>query len=295
MVPAGNAYNAERFTYISYIGLFFILVYFINLLVIKKNSLKIPILFFITLVIIIFSYNSFTRAQQWKNTETLFTSLIEEYPETPLGYTVRARYYTEKGMYEKAINDLTKHLELRSDDAYYDKRGINYFKIQDYDKAIADFSIAIKQDPKNIENYQNRGVAYSLKNNNDSALSDFNKALILNPKLEKTITDRALLFNKIKQFDNAIKDCNSLLTLHPDSGIYYNLRAVNEVEIKQFDEAVRDYNLAMSKGFDQGMLTFNLSVLYYRKGDKAKALQYALKAKDMGKQVDPGYIEYLKK
>ena len=61
--------------------------------------------------------------------------------------------------------------------AYYN-RGIEYrAKGDDPDRAIADYSEAIRLDPKFANAYINRGVAYRAKLENDRAIADFDEAI----------------------------------------------------------------------------------------------------------------------
>ena len=48
--------------------------------------------------------------------------------------------------------------------------------------AIADFSEAIRLNPKDAVAYNNRGVAYYAKSDLDRAIADFNEAIRLDPK-----------------------------------------------------------------------------------------------------------------
>src|ERR1700722_14852380 len=60
-----------------------------------------------------------------------------------------------------------------SDAQAHQARGAAYFKMGDYDRAIADFSRSINIDPKYIKAFYNRGLAWEKKGNLDSALTDF--------------------------------------------------------------------------------------------------------------------------
>ena len=52
----------------------------------------------------------------------------------------------------------------------------------DFDKAIADFTEAIRLDPKDAQSYQNRGVAYGKKGEKAKAEEDFAQAKKLGDK-----------------------------------------------------------------------------------------------------------------
>ena len=53
----------------------------------------------------------------------------------------------------------------------------------DCEKAIADYTEAIRLDPKDAKAYYNRGVAYGEKGERDKAIADFTEAIRLNPKM----------------------------------------------------------------------------------------------------------------
>src|SRR5437016_1925492 len=64
----------------------------------------------------------------------------------------------------------------------YVSRGAAYQFKFDYDQAIADYSEAIRLDPKNADIYSRRGTAYQLKSDYDRAIADYSEAIRLDPK-----------------------------------------------------------------------------------------------------------------
>jgi tetratricopeptide (TPR) repeat protein len=67
--------------------------------------------------------------------------------------------------------------------AYY-FRGVAYDDKGDYDRAIADFNVAIEYDPDDADYYSGRGKAYKHKGDYDKAIADFEYALKLEPDYE---------------------------------------------------------------------------------------------------------------
>ena len=71
-----------------------------------------------------------------------------------------------------------------------------YYSKTDYDKAISDFTEAIRLDPKSALYYDHRGNAYYSKEDNQAfrkadygnAISDFTEAIRLDPKNSLTTT-----------------------------------------------------------------------------------------------------------
>jgi len=63
--------------------------------------------------------------------------------------------------YERAIADFTQAIRLDTDNVTaYIERGNAYIEKGDYDKAFADFTQAIRLEPKNADHYMDRGSAY---------------------------------------------------------------------------------------------------------------------------------------
>jgi tetratricopeptide (TPR) repeat protein len=62
-----------------------------------------------------------------------------------------------------------------------DSRGFVYLKLGDYDRAIADYDAALKNNPKIAYSLYGRGVAKLKKGDNDSGNSDIAAAKAINP------------------------------------------------------------------------------------------------------------------
>lgn len=67
----------------------------------------------------------------------------------------------------------------------YLDRGIEYKNRRDLDSAIADYSEAIRADPKRVAAYFNRGNAWRAKGELDRAAADYSEAIRLDPGYAK--------------------------------------------------------------------------------------------------------------
>ena len=71
------------------------------------------------------------------------------------------KYFIKEHSYDLALNALTKAISQEPNNAnLYDFRGIAYGSIQEHEKAIADFSMAISIDNQIASAYNNRSLSY---------------------------------------------------------------------------------------------------------------------------------------
>jgi tetratricopeptide (TPR) repeat protein len=92
-------------------------------------------------------------------------------------YLNRAVTNTNLQEYELAINDLTKSIELNSDNASaYHSRGMVYYELKDYEQAVRDFTRAINLNQDNPVTFFNLGMSYYRMEDKDSACPYFHKA-----------------------------------------------------------------------------------------------------------------------
>ena len=61
-------------------------------------------------------------------------------------------------------------------------KGVEYFNLAEYDKSIASFKSAIKQENRFSDAYFNLGILYEYFGNIDGAIISFNRAYVINKK-----------------------------------------------------------------------------------------------------------------
>ena len=160
ILSAGTAYLADRFSYIPYIGLFFIAGWCIQQIIkTKKNkTVVLPVLF---MIIVLFSILTFNRCKIWENGETLWTDVINKNPGLFPPYMNRGSYYELINQPEKALKDYDAASKLNPKEiTCYLSRGSLKIEMKDYKGAESDYYKAIALDPKNAEAYQNLGLVY---------------------------------------------------------------------------------------------------------------------------------------
>ena len=88
----------------------------------------------------------------------------------------------------------------------YNSRGTGYYNQKEYEKAIADYTEAIRLDSKNALYVANRANSRRLDGKWDDALADYSEAIRLEPKKAEHYTDRGDAYRDRKEYDKAIAD-----------------------------------------------------------------------------------------
>ena len=166
-------------------------------------------------------------------------------------YYNRGTAYSTIGKYDRAIEDLTKAIELRPNDpgAYYN-RGGTYNDKKMYELAITDLNKAIKLSPDDASLHIARGVAHIGKHAYECAAADFSKAIELNPNHADAYNGRGFTHYRSGDFGSAIVDYNQATHLNPDLSEAYCTRGEARLHLRDWEKAKSDLMMARNKGLD---------------------------------------------
>jgi tetratricopeptide (TPR) repeat protein len=194
----------------------------------------------------------------WRNTETLWTNVINKYPHEELPRRSRGKYYSrksgqaktmmEKKVFEdKALIDFTEAIKAktRSADVYMGS-GIIYVSRGDLKIALLLLNAAIAIDPKKGSAYYNRALIYDQLNKKEEAIKDYNMALIYKPELAlQILNNRSNLFLETGRFKEAILDFDYLISVDSNKYYYYSNRGIAKQQINDIPGAITDLKKAL--------------------------------------------------
>jgi tetratricopeptide (TPR) repeat protein len=185
--------------------------------------------------------------------------------ERALAFKNRGDAYVQLDDGDKALADYSEAVRLdpKSAPAYL-SRGNLYIDREDPDRAIADYDSAIQNDPKNVEAYRGRTLAYSQKGDFDHAIADGSEAVRLDPKSAAAFLGRADAYRFKGDFDRAIADYDQALSLDPMHKLndILNNRALAYASKGDREHAVADYSEAIRLNPTDPDPLFNRGRLY---------------------------------
>jgi len=295
VVGAGQGFLADRFTYIPFIGLFFIFAKAVELAVEKLPRRRSFIYSVLAVYLVLLTGVTFNRMKVWQNSETLWTDVIEKYPNTALPYNNLGHYLRRQNQTERALENYNKAIQLEPGKAQpYNNRGKIYFDRGQIDKALADYNKCIELEPNHVNALTNRGAAFGMKQNWDASMNDLNKALELEPFHSNAVSNRAFVWFQMGEYIKSIEDFKKYLTLSPNDSDVINTIGLCWFRLNEFDKAMEEFNRSIQLDSSKGAFFLNRSLVFNAKGDKTNALKDAERAIQLGINVNNEYLNHLK-
>lgn len=315
-ISVGAAIMSDRYSYVAYIGLLFMLAYFIHELMVKKPGLKAAL----WAVLIIFSgwltYLCYERTFVWHDSETLLTDAIEKYPfhkdpDKPhdgknsgiamLSYKWLGNYFFSIGQLEKAQENYEILTTIHAAD---EKVKQNLAKVQALLSGVPVMPGAYSSNAPHADIndntfklYMDSTIALSKAGDSLGAFRRYIAAFRLNQQAEKVLAEHSYNLVQSQQYPEAQREYDILLKLNGGNPFYHFLRGVSFYGQNQIKTAISDWEMALkmnSKDVQQSA-AYNLSVAYDTLGNDSMAIYYLSRAQGLGYAPTPEYVSKINK
>jgi tetratricopeptide (TPR) repeat protein len=319
-MPVGGAIVADRYTYIAYLGLFFMAGWGVSGFfqpgagqTLRYASLAVCICYMGYL-----GYLANERCKVWYDTTTLWRDEIEKEPrDAPnawnnLGFNYFNKYnealnlQDRKTYFDSTYYCLNEAIRLQSSfvnpyislgelhrtaGGFEPEKQNYYFAIakQYYYKAL---SLKLFDEGPNA--YLGLAIIYAISHNFDSSAYCFRQAVNGKPQFPEAQSNFGNFFDMIGKPDSALVHYGLSIAQNPDLCAPHLNRGRLLTRLRRYDEALKDFEYALALSPDNGEVEFARSMVYAQRGDKARALQDVQSAMAHGyKQINPAYIQSL--
>ena len=260
LISIGNAVVAERYTYVPYISIFFLMAMEVSRWLRGHGSkFKWVVLPVAGIWICALGFLTWTRIPVWKSSQVLWTDVLSHYPAS-------ARAWTNKGL-----------------DLYDQKK---------WPEVIDHLSKALAEDPHHKDALEWRSRTYLEMKEPEKALQDATLLYTLYPKKEVALFLLARSQDANGQYEASLSSYNQLISSYPEKAEYINNRGVLYFnKMKDFEAARKDFEQAIRLNPTGGSAYMNLSRCYYMMSDNSGARKYAVKGKELGMEIDENYAK----
>ncbi len=294
-ISVGAAIMSDRYSYVAYFGLFFMIVYFLYELVRLVPTVKIATIATMTLICAWMGKLCYERTYVWHDSRSLLGDAIEKYPyRALLSYKWMGNYYAAAGNPDSALVYYGVLAQLRAADAnVYENMGRMYNMKGDY--ATAAQYLQLSADAKAGKQGQPPvapvASAQGTPQNNGSGNSQK-----LDPAVEKKVAQRGFEFLQAQKFDEALQQYDVLIELNPNNAYYFFYRGVAHFSKGNTPRAVDDWSKAVQGDIKdvQQSAAYNLSVAYDTLNKDSMAVYYMEMAQSLGYKANPDFVAKLK-
>jgi protein O-mannosyl-transferase len=305
-VPVGDAILADRYTYLPYLGLFFIAGWYVSEFNKSSAGRKYGksltgafVVYFTGLVIL-----ANERCSVWHDPVSLWTDAIEKDPSNTGAYNnlgfVYYRKWIDEGnpvykqkYYDSAYYLLTRAIALKPD---FVNPHISLGEMErgagKYSEAKENYFSAMKLNSKDPNLTLGLAILYYITKDYDSAGYWFRRALVVDPSAQAH-GNYANFLNLTGKGDSALVEYGKAISISPGQYVAYLNRGKVYRDANRLEEAVRDFDEVIKLDPDIGEAYYDRSMCYDRLGNKTHARQDAERAMALGYKVDDSYYKRL--
>lgn len=285
IIPFGKSLSSERYTYLPYLGLFYLIGIGLEYLHQKKPNAKPAIVGGSLIFISFLVFQSVQQQKKWKDSETLWTSVIDRYPEAYYPYVARGRHYNAQNRPEAAWKDFNKSISLYPNvEAFYERGLMLEAKGKDKD-ALSDYLAATNGDLRFPKAHLNAGIIYGKQGDRNNALIQIKKALKLDPNYSLARFNHAVLLKIEGQANEALTEIEKACKLEPKNMRYLEMRAAIHSDLGNNSDAIQDFKSVVSENPNNAVARFYLGMNYHAIGNKRDAKKHLSRAAELNYPV----------
>ncbi len=222
------------------------------------------------------------QTSYWRDSETLWTHALACTSENYIAQYKLGATLASSGRLDEAIIQFQKALELKPDDAdAYLDLGAALARRGEVDGAIAHYRKALEFDPSYEKAHYDIGIALMGRGRIDEAIVHYRKALEIEPDDANAHNNLGAALAGRGRVEEAIVHYRRALELKPnDAEAYYNL-GLALVGRRQVEEAIADYRKALEirPGYVRAHLDLGLALI--GRGEVDEAIAHFRKALEL--------------
>ncbi|MEI6681702.1 MAG: tetratricopeptide repeat protein [Bacteroidota bacterium] len=301
-IPLGDSYIADRYTYIPYIGLFFICGRLFSRFADSPrwNKLAVAVLVVLTMVLGTLTWN---RTQVWKNSFTFWEDVSAQYPDYWRPHFCMGCEYVTGGNYQKALENFNFVCDREASAptyVYLSRAALYVNNLKEYDKGIADYQkvLDIKDESgmfasDRLEARKNMGLAYNKKGDFANALKILDELIGLDPEKPVNYFLKGNALEGLGRFAAADSAFTHAINLSPGyTDAYQNRGILYTDKIGAYEKGIADFKKVLELQPGNTTASVNLGVCYFKDNKPGEAI--AIFSSQIAASPADGRLYYLR-
>ena len=305
IVQVGDEAHADRYTYLTQIGLYMALVWTCASLARSQRWPRWMLGGVSATVLAILAIVAWKQTSYWHDSETLWKHTLECTDHNAKAYNNLGSFFFRKGRLEQAIPFFQMALQIKPDNAdLHYNIGTAFCRTGQLDQGIAHFQRALRNKPQNPDLHYNLGTALCQTGQLNQAISHLQMAVQIKPDYAAAHNNLGEALRQNGKVDQAIAHFQTALKIKPENAAAYNNLIVAFTQKGELEEAlacyqkVLEFNPTRQAAENCAMTQNNLAYILATSQDPtvrngAKALVLAQKASQILGEENPHILDTL--
>ncbi|MGA2788618.1 MAG: tetratricopeptide repeat protein, partial [Verrucomicrobiota bacterium] len=276
LIQVGSTPVADRFTYLSQIGIYLLVVWAIRDLSVSWRWRCQVLGAGASIVVVVLMLCAWRQTTYWRNDESLWGRALACTSGNHLAHDYLAYWLAAQGRPAEAIKHYQMALEINPDysDANYNL-GTVFLKQGRMDEAMALFQKTIQLKPDFADAHNNLANILAKKGQIAEAVAQYRKAIDLKPDYAEPHYNLGVIFGVQGQLDEAVEQYRSAIKIKPDyADAHGNLANVLAAQGK-LAEAIKEYQRTLGLVPDSAQAHFRYGqALQAQRDFKAAITEY---------------------
>ena len=274
IVQVGSQAMADRYTYITLIGLFVIIAWGAKDLLSKWRYRKICLGTLAAIIIPVLVVLTWKRVQYWENSITLFKHTLKH---TSNNYNIHNNLgiaLKEQGRTEEAIKHYLQALRSNPDYALAHYNLSNAYAEQGKAKKVLEAcKQAIRIEPDYADAHYNLGVAYGGSGKYKEAIEAFKQVIRIDPDYLQAHYNLGGVYAGLGKYRDAIEAFQQVIRIDPDYALVRNNLGIAYGALGKYKEATEAFQQAIRIDPDDADAYLSLGIAYLSLNDRGSALE----------------------
>ena len=240
IIPVGQGYLSDRYTYLPYFGLFIVYGKLLGILWDKRKPVAMALT---TVMLLIYGYITYSHSEIWKDSDKLWQHQLRYTPDLSVALKNIASFHAEKGSTEIAKSYYNRAIAAGSNDpAVYYYQGLLYFKnpgLGSHEEILSLYDTALSLDESYAGIHGNRGVLLATMKRYNEAIESLRMAESLNRDDPSIYTNQAYVYNELGQMDQVLTSLEKYVRYRPEDLTTRFQKAKVEYSLGKTEQSIR--------------------------------------------------------
>jgi tetratricopeptide (TPR) repeat protein len=288
LVQAGAQARADRYMYVTMIGLLIIIAWAVKDLVAKWRAVRVLAVLAGAVVLPVATVCTRFQLRHWKDSAALFKRALDVTTNNSFMHNNYANLLGDAGRIEEAAEHYQKALKLIPHSAeVHNNLGNALVRLGRIDDAIQHYRRALTIEPSLAVAHCNLAGALADRARPREAIAEYRLAIRFKPDYAEAWGELGFLLANQGRFNEAVDSYTKAIEFRPNFIVAHGRLGLALAALGRNDEAIEQFRIVLSARPDDFEMHFNVAVLLELQGETPEAISHYRRAL----QINPHYTE----